>query len=190
MLDRPKKKMAQALCAQWKQLGWTQARIAKEMDSSQSRISRLSGGDVEKTSLGTLAELTVKNGRDVRIYARQPRPGRDPRISFFDHSDRPSPTPTPADLSAMTDIQALSRLLAEKVRENAALEANAKKLRQQVDELGGAEFEELMTLAVEVKRVRSAGDRAAADAALERFERALAQFLTAREDDAEDEDEG
>ena len=184
-LARSRARLATAIAAEIKRQRLTQTEAARRTGVSQSRISRVIAGDLEKTSTGRLLEILEALDTVVRITIRQRRDDERARITVIDKLREPTPAPMVAMQSPpqdISDLAALANLLAERERKLAQVEGELQFERQRIDELGGPTFDEPMDAAILLSRARSSGDLDAEATARERVEAAVEALLDQRKD--------
>jgi predicted XRE-type DNA-binding protein len=183
-LLRSRTKLAAAIAGEIKRARLTQHEAAERLGVSQSRISRVITGDVDKTSMGRLLQMLEALGAVVRITIRKPRDDERARIAIIDKlKEKSVPAPPNAEpLGGIDDQTALLRLLADTKRQLDRVQAELQFERDRIDELGGSAFEELMDAAILLNRARSGGDSEVEDTAREHVEAALEALLDQRQD--------
>jgi predicted XRE-type DNA-binding protein len=181
-LQHAREKLARAIAAEVKRQHMTQRQAADRAGVSQSRISRVTTGNVDKTSTARLIEILEALGTVVRISLRRPRDDERPRIVVSNWLAEKAPMVAAEPPAEANDITTLAGLLAGKQRQLELAEGKLQFLQQRIDELGGRAFEELMDAAILLQRARSSGDPDAEQSAREVVEAAVQALLEQRQD--------
>jgi predicted XRE-type DNA-binding protein len=182
-LQQSRAKLGAAIAAEIKRQRLTQREAAELTGVSQSRISRIIAGDLDKTSTGRFLQMAEALGAVVRITLRRRRDDERARIAVTNKLKEETPpfsgVQPPEDIG---DLAALASLLAGTKRKLSKVEGELRFERQRIDELGGPAFDDLMDNAILLGRARSSGDPDAEATARERVEAAVEALLDQRKD--------